>query len=124
MTAAQFRRIARSVPDAVEGAHMGHADFRVRGKIFATLGYPDKSQGMIKLTPEQQRVFCLSDSAAFVPVKGAWGEKGCTNVRLRAARVELVEEAMTAALGNVPKTAKVTAIGRRCKPAGSARHRP
>jgi hypothetical protein len=106
MTADEFRRIALSIPAAVEGAHTGHADFRVRGKIFATLGYPDNTQGMVKLTPEQQRAFCLSDSAAFVPVKGAWGERGCTHVLLRAARAESVEEAMAAAAANVPKTAK------------------
>jgi hypothetical protein len=105
MTAADFRRLALSLPDAIEGAHMGHADFRVRGKIFATLGYPDKTQGMVKLTPEQQRAFCQSDSAAFVPVKGAWGEKGATNVRLRSAREGAVEEALAAACANVPKTA-------------------
>jgi hypothetical protein len=105
MTAADFRRLALSLPDAIEGAHMGHADFRVRGKIFATLGYPDKTQGMVKLTPEQQRAFCQSDSAAFVPVKGAWGEKGATNVRLRSAKEEVVEDALAAACANVPKTA-------------------
>lgn len=105
MTASDFRRLALSTPDAIEGAHMGHADFRVRGKIFATLGYPDKAVGMVKLTPEQQRAFCQSDSAAFVPVKGAWGEKGCTHVRLRAARQEMVEEALAAACANVRKAA-------------------
>ena len=82
---------------------MGHADFRVRGKVFATLGYPDKTQGMVKLNPEQQRAFCQSDSAAFVPVKGAWGEKGCTNVRLRSAKEQIVEEALAAACANVPR---------------------
>ncbi len=84
---------------------MGHADFRVRGKIFATLGYPDKTQGMVKLNPEQQRAFCQSDPAAFVPVKGAWGENGCTNVRIRAAREDMVQEALAAACANVPKAA-------------------
>ncbi len=88
---------------ASEGAHMSHADFRVRGKIFATLGYPDARFGMVKLTPEQQRAFVASDSAGFVPVKGAWGEKGATSVRLSAAREELLEEAMAAACANVPR---------------------
>lgn len=119
MTVAGFRRIALAMPGAVEGAHMGHADFRVHGKIFATLGYPDKTQGMVKLTPVQQRAFCQSDSAAFVPVKGAWGEKGCTNVRLRAAREELVEEALAAACGNVPNAKVAGKRGRKAPNASS-----
>lgn len=105
MTAEDFRRIALSMDGASEGSHMGHADFRVHGKIFATLGYPDAGFGMVKLTPEQQRGFVASDAEAFTPVKGAWGEKGSTNVRLSAAREALLEEAMTAACGNVPKKA-------------------
>ncbi len=103
MTSEDFRRIALSMDGASEGAHMSHADFRVRGKIFATLGYPDARFGMVKLTPEQQRAFVASDSAGFVPVKGAWGEKGATSVRLSAAREELLEEAMAAACANVPR---------------------
>lgn len=53
MTPSQFRHIALSLPDAVEGAHMGHADFRVGGKIFATLGHPDAAWGMVQLKPDQ-----------------------------------------------------------------------
>jgi hypothetical protein len=84
---------------------MRHPDFRVRGKIFATLGYPDKGWGMVKLTPEQQRAFVQSDGEAFVPVKGAWGEKGSTNVRLSAVKEALLQDAMAAACGNIPKPA-------------------
>ena len=84
---------------------MRHPDFRVRGKIFATLGYPDKAWGMVKLTPEQQRTFVQSDSAAFVPVKGAWGEQGCTNVQLSKAQEALLHEALAAAGGNIPAAA-------------------
>jgi hypothetical protein len=106
VTVEDFRRIALGMDGASEGAHQGHADFRVHGKIFATLGYPDARFGMVKLTPEQQRAFVASDSAGFVPVKGAWGEKGATNVRLSAAREDLLEEAMAAAWGNVAKAAR------------------
>lgn len=105
MTAADFRRLALGMPEASEGAHMGHADFRVRGKIFATLGYPDERFGMVKLTPEQQRSFLAMDADAFTPVKGAWGEKGSTSVRLSAAREEMLEEAMASARGNIAKPA-------------------
>src|SRR5262249_33976352 len=73
------------LPGAVEGAHMGHPDFRVGGKVFATLGYPSADWGMVKLTPEQQRAFVESAPKVFVPVKGGWGFKGATNVLLKAA---------------------------------------
>jgi hypothetical protein len=101
MTGEDFRRIALSMPGATENAHMRHPDFRVRGKVFATLGYPDADWGMVKLTPEQQHAFVQLDPAAFVPVKGKWGEKGSTNVRLAAAKEQLLAEAMAAACGNI-----------------------
>ena len=82
MTAAEFRRIALSMPEASEGAHMEHPDFRVGGKIFATLGYPNKHHGMVVLPPEEQERFIKSDSAAFTPAKGAWGLRGSTCVCL------------------------------------------
>jgi hypothetical protein len=104
MTPDDFRRLALEVPGAIESSHQRHPDFRVRGKIFATLDYPDKLWGMVKLTPEQQRAFVQSDGAAFVPVKGAWGERGCTNVRLCAAREGLLQEAIAAACGYIPMT--------------------
>jgi hypothetical protein len=103
MTPDSFRRLALDMPGASESSHMSHPDFRIRGKIFATLGYPDKAWGMVKLTPEQQRAFIQSDPAAFGPVKGAWGERGCTNVRLSKARVALLQEAIAAACSNIPE---------------------
>lgn len=80
---------------------MGHPDFRVGGKIFATLGYPDDEWGMVKLTPEQQEAFVSGDPAVFVPVKGGWGRRGATNVRLRAARTPGVRAALATAWRNV-----------------------
>jgi hypothetical protein len=97
MTADEFRRIALSMPGAEEKGHMGHPDFRVGGKIFATLGYPDAGWGVVKLTPEQQRVYIAMDPGTFVPVKGAWGLQGNTSVRLRAANEAAVHEAMESA---------------------------
>jgi hypothetical protein len=97
MTADDFRRIALAMPGAEEKGHMGHPDFRVGGKIFATLGYPDAGWGMVKLTPEDQRVYVAMDLVTFVPVKGAWSAKGCTTVRLRAANEAAVHEAMECA---------------------------
>ena len=84
MTAAEFRRIALSMPQASENAHMDHPDFRVGGKIFATLGYPDADHGMVVLPPEEQERLVKSDSVAFAPAKGAWGKRGSTTVYLKA----------------------------------------
>ena len=76
MTAEAFRRLALSLPEATEGSHMGHPDFRVGGKIFATLAAPDPSFAMVKLTPDQQEALVSAEPAVFVPVKGGWGLKG------------------------------------------------
>ena len=100
MTAQDFRRIALGMEGAIEQAHQGHPDFRVGGRIFATLGYPDREWGMVNLTPEQQRAQVKEYPKAFVPVKGAWGEQGCTNVRLDAIDDEALGEAMTLAWRN------------------------
>jgi hypothetical protein len=99
MTADDFRSLALSFPEAVEAAHMNHPDFRVRGKIFATLG-PNEEWGMVKLTPEQQAVFVRTESAVFQPVKGAWGRRGCTTVRLEPATEPAVRQALEAAWRN------------------------
>jgi hypothetical protein len=94
MTAAEFRRIALSMPQATEDAHMDHPDFRVGGKIFATLGYPDKNHGTVILPPEEQERLVKSDSAAFTPAKGAWGLRGSTCVRLETVDVPTLERAV------------------------------
>jgi hypothetical protein len=104
MTVNEFRRIAVSLPEVEESAHMDHPDFRIGGKIFAALGYPDKGWGMVKLTPEQQRIFIQANPGVFSPANGAWGRQGSTLVRLKAASAEAVHEAMTAAwLARAPK---------------------
>ena len=100
MTAAEFRKMALSLPGAVEWEHMDHPDFRVGGKIFATLGYPDKGWGMVKLKPEQQHEFNVAEPDVFVPVKGGWGRKGATSVRLKAASKMTVRKALEAAWRN------------------------
>ena len=98
MTAEQFRRLALSFPEAVESSHMNHPDFRVRGgKIFATLAYPDKKWGMVKLTPEQQEEFVRARPKVFVPVKGGWGRGGATSVLPRMAKSGELRSAIAAA---------------------------
>jgi hypothetical protein len=109
-TEQDFRRIALGLADAVESAHMGHPDFRVNGRIFATLHH-DRAFGMVKLTPEQQEVFLRDHPAAFAPESGAWGRQGCTRVRLKDTETEVLGEAMTLAWQNAvnqppPKRAK------------------
>ena len=79
---------------------MGHPDFRVAGKIFATLGYPQSGWGVVCLTPEQQELFVRMEPKSFVPVKGGWGRAGNTNVRLAAARRAAVREALIRAWRN------------------------
>jgi hypothetical protein len=94
VTAEDFRRIALSLPETEERAHMSHPDFRVRGKVFSTLHYPDKEWGMVKLSLEMQAAFVGEDPSAFRPCNGAWGLKGCTNVRLAAVPPAALEEAL------------------------------
>jgi hypothetical protein len=101
MTLQVFRRLALKMPGAYEDAHMGHPDFRVDGRIFATLGYPDESWGTVKLTPEQQAVFVGSEPSVFVPVKGVWGRHGLTSVLLSEATARSLRPALAAAWGNV-----------------------
>jgi hypothetical protein len=100
MTAAEFRRIALSFPEAIESAHMAHPDFRVAGKVFATLGYPDTSWGMVKLFPDQQESCMRAEPKAFIPAKGAWGKRGSTCVHLKSARKLTLQKAMRAAWQN------------------------
>jgi hypothetical protein len=106
MTPDDFRRIALSIPGAIESSHMGHPDFRTSGKIFATLGPPGKVWAMVKLTPEQQRDFVAEAPEIFVPVKGGWGRSGATNVELDSVDEATLRGAVECAFRNVPaKTA-------------------
>ena len=99
LSADDFRRIALGMKNAVEGAHMGHPDFRVDGRIFATI-HPDREFGMVKLTPDQQRDVMRDSPRAFTPENGAWGRQGCTRVRLDAVDEDILGEAMTLAWQN------------------------
>jgi hypothetical protein len=94
MTAEDFRRIALSFGGAEESSHMGAADFRVGGRIFATLASVAEGYGNLMLTPEQQAEFVAETPDLFLPVKGGWGRDGATHIRLAAAN----EDALTGAL--------------------------
>ena len=76
---------------------MNHPDFRVAGKIFATLGYPENGWAMVKLTPVEQEMLVKAQPKVFNPCTGAWGRRGCTNVRLNSARKPTLRRALEAA---------------------------
>ena len=99
MTANEFREIALSFPETEERSHMNHPDFRVRGKIFATLG-PDLTWGMTKLTPEQQQVYLRNERTSFKPAAGAWGRSGATIITLASADEDAVRQALGRAWRN------------------------
>lgn len=96
MTPDGFRRVALSLPGAVEGAHMGHPDFRANGRIFASLHAGDRT-GMVKVSPDEQRELLALKPAMFEPSPGAWGRQGCTTVILATADAATLRQAMTLA---------------------------
>lgn len=97
MTAEDFRRIALSFEGAEESSHMGAPDFRVKGRIFATLASQDQGYGNLKLTPEQQADFVREAPEIFLPIHGGWGRMGMTHIRLSKASEEVLEGALRAA---------------------------
>ena len=97
MSPDDFRSLAMALPGVIEAAHQGHADFRVRGKIFATLGYPDDDWGMVRLAPDEQAKRLKQAPTVFVPAKGTWGVQGSTLVKLQAATAEIAGAAVRAA---------------------------
>jgi hypothetical protein len=104
MTPAAFRKLALALPDAVAGMHVGRADFRAGGRIFATLGYPDAAWAVVKLAPEQQEMLLAGAPDVFVPVKGIWGARGYTQLRLAAADATTARSALTMAWRGVTAT--------------------
>ena len=100
LTPEEFRELALSFPETEQRAHMKHPDFRVRGRIFATLGYPDDTWGMVILTPDDQRAFLQAEPKVFTPAPGAWGRNGSTRVRLAVAARAVIRRALAAAWEN------------------------
>lgn len=113
MTRDGFRRIALSMPFAAEGEHMDHPDFRVGGKIFATLPPAKREEelGMVKLSPVEQRRFVKAKPGAFIVAKGAWGRQGCTYVRLGEVDRGTLARAMGAAWRNTAPKSLVEEVG-------------
>ena len=100
MTPSQFRQLALSFAGVSESAHMNHPDFRVGGKIFATLGYPDDEHGMVVLPPNEQAKLIKSYPKVFTPAKGAWGKQGSTTVRLAGVEKATLQSALEIAWRN------------------------
>lgn len=97
----QFRKLACTLPEAVESSHMGTPDFRVGGRIFATLYGESKGRGVLKLTPEQQADFVAERPETFEPVQGGWGRNGMTFIILEPAEQETLRDALATAYRNV-----------------------
>jgi hypothetical protein len=97
MNLADFRRLALLLDGAEEGSHMGSADFRVGGKIFATLAHKDQGYGNLMLSPEQQAAFVGEQPDVFLPVSGGWGRMGATHIRLAAATEDILAGALRTA---------------------------
>ncbi|MBI4908090.1 MAG: MmcQ/YjbR family DNA-binding protein [Acidobacteria bacterium] len=97
MTAEDFRRIALSLEGAEEGSHMGATDFRVGGRIFATLASVKEGYGNLMITPEHQADFVAERPDLFVPIKGGWGRMGMTHIRLVKATEDIMEGALRVA---------------------------
>ena len=100
MTPAQFRKLALALSETVESAHMGHPDFRVANKVFASLGFPNTKSAMVKLAPDQQAQVMAEHPKVFSPAAGAWGERGATIVNLPAANSPLMRGTLLMAWRN------------------------
>jgi hypothetical protein len=96
-----FRKLALSLEGAIESAHMGHPDFRLNNRIFATLSYQDKGYGVLKLTPEQQESFVAEQPGIFSPVHGGWGRSGMTFLHLNQADESIMAGALKTAYRNL-----------------------
>jgi len=122
-----FRRIALSLPGVEESSHMGQPDFRVGGRIFATLASAKQGYGNLKLTLDQQAAFVEELPEVFLPIPGGWGRMGMTHIRLAAAS----EDVLAGALGTAwklrsernAKTPKKTPPRPKRKPAVKTRHK-
>ena len=98
---ALFRRLALQLPQAVESAHMGHPDFRLNDRIFATLSGQEKGRGVLKLTLEQQAAFVTDQPHIFSPVQGGWGRMGMTYIQLDQADEPIMAGALKTAYQNL-----------------------
>jgi hypothetical protein len=117
MTGSDFRRIALGMTGATEGSHFGNADFRVGGRIFATLSLEREGYGVLLLTPDQQAGMVRDEPAVFSPVPGGWGRNGSTRVLLAKVAPDVLEDALRTAWQNrVAKNAGTSKVRKTTKP--------
>ena len=128
MNARDFRRIALSLKGAEESSHMSQPDFRVGGRIFATLASQHLGYGNLMLTLEQQQMFIEEMPDVFLPIHGGWGRMGMTHIRLAVATEDVLLGALHAAwklrLAKNAKSAKkyrAPTKGKRAKPLAANR---
>ncbi len=122
-----FRRIALSLPGVEESSHMGQPDFRVGGRIFATLASAKQGYGNLKLSLDQQAAFVEELPEVFLPIPGGWGRMGMTHIRLAAASEDVLAGALRTAWKlrseMNAKTAKKTPARPKKKPAAKTPHK-
>jgi hypothetical protein len=127
MNAADFRRIALLLDGAEEGSHMGSPDFRVGGRIFATLASQDQGYGNLMLSPDQQAAFVAEQPEVFLPVAGGWGRNGATHIRLAVAKEDVLAGALRTAwklrIEKNDKAGKTKRASTVRKPAAKARNK-
>jgi hypothetical protein len=124
MDAGDFRRLALSLEGAEEGSHMGSPDFRVGGRIFATLASQSQGYGNLMLTPEVQAEFVAEQPSLFVPIAGGWGRMGATHIRLAEASEDVLAGALrTAWRIRLEKNAKAGGKRRALPVRGTAKKR-
>lgn len=105
MTPAAFLKLALSLPETSLGAHMGHGDVRVAGKIFSSPADRPGGAAYLKLTPDQQAMLCAAEPGMFAPVTGGWGLKGATWIYVAKADAKTARSALWMAWRNAaPKT--------------------
>jgi hypothetical protein len=97
MRVSDFRRLALSLPEAIEGSHFGNADFRVGGKIFATLSLAKQGYGVLLLTPEQQQGMVGDEPEIFSAIPNGWGRNGATRVALAKVSPDILKAALQTA---------------------------
>jgi len=121
MTPSDFRRLALTLEGATEGSHMGAVDFRVGGRIFATLASVKDGYGNLMLTPELQADFVSEAPEVFLPVKGGWGRMGITHVRLSSVNEDVLAGALRAAWQLKLKAGKSRTRARKPSTSGGGR---
>lgn len=125
MNADDFRRLALSLEGAEEGSHMGSPDFRVGGRIFATLASQSQGYGNLMLNPEQQSAFVEELPDVFLPIAGGWGRSGSTHIRLAKANEDLLAGALrTAWQIRLEKNAQAGRKKQPAKPASGIAKKP